>query len=84
MDTLLQFAGASGTGVFAVVTIALWVASIVLHIAFALAVYARAEGRDTVFVGPMLWALATLPGGPLVALAFWLIHMSSLSTHAKK
>lgn len=84
MDTLLQFTGSSATGAFAVLAVALWVASIVLHIAFALAVYAHATGRHTVFVGPLMWALATLLGGPLLALAYWLIHMSSLSTNGKQ
>ncbi len=84
METLQQFVGFQASGVFFIVAIVLWAASILLHIAFALAVYARAEGRDTVFVGPLMWALATLLGGPLVALAYWLIHMSSLSANAKK
>lgn len=84
MDNLLQFTGSSATGAFAVIAIALWVAGIILHIAFAIAVYAHATGRDTVFVGPLMWAFATLLCGPLLALAFWLIHMSSLSTSPKK
>lgn len=84
METLLQFLEPNGSRVFTVVAIAVWVAGILLNIAFALAVYARAEGRETEFVGPLMWALATLLGGPLVALAYWLIHMSSLSAGAKK
>lgn len=84
METLQQFVGVQASGVFFIVAIVLWAASIILHIAFALAVHAHATSRDTVFVGPLMWALATLLGGPLVALAYWLIHMSSLSASAKK
>lgn len=84
MNTLLQFVGPSGAEAFATLALVLWAAGILIHIVFALAVLAHAKGRDTVFVGPLMWALATLLGGPLVALAYWLIHMSSLSANAKK
>jgi len=73
-----------------VVVIVLLIAAVV-HIAFAVAVYSDANmialrvARDnpahktgTVFVGPLIWLLATLVGGIFTALAYWLMHHSTL------
>ncbi len=70
-------AGSSGQGILGVVSVGIWALGLLLHLAFALAVHANAHGRETTFVGPGLWALATLVGGPMVALACWLIDDST-------
>ena len=54
-----------------------------VHIVFALAVLSDAvtiqdKGQDMVFVSGKLWALATLFGGVLIAVAYWIIHHSTL------
>lgn len=51
----------------------------VVHIAFAIGVHAHARGRKTTFVAPWAWTLATLFGGPFVALAYWTMHVSRLA-----
>ena len=55
----------------------------IVHIVFAFAVATdgnrlRSFGVGTFFVGPGMWAFATLMGGVYVAVAYWLIHHSSL------
>jgi len=84
MDVLLQFAGSPGQGVIGVAFVCLWALGVIVHIAFALAVLASAHRKETTFVGPGMWALATLLGGPMVALAYWVINVSSLSAGAKR
>jgi hypothetical protein len=56
----------------------------IIHVAFAIGVYADAteqEGKQQTvwFGGAMLWGFATLMGGVFVAVAYWLLHHSSLS-----
>ena len=84
MDVSLKFSGSPGSGVFQVAVICLWALGVVVHIAFALAVLASARGKETTFVGPGMWCLATLLGGPLVALAYWLINVSSLAVGPRR
>ena len=84
MDVLLKFSGSPDSGLLGAAVICLWVLGLVIHVAFALAVLANARGRDTTFVGPGMWCLATLLGGPLVALAYWLINVSSLAAGPRK
>ena len=80
MGELVRLSGSTEvSGPLAALVIALWVIGVVIHVAFALGVMAHARDRTTVFVGPTLWWLATLLGGPLVALAYWLMHASSLA-----
>ncbi len=60
-----------------------WVAVAVVHVAFAVAVFRNASTRRAgrgrlVFVGPELWTLATLVGGPVAAVSYWLLHCSRL------
>lgn len=84
MEVLQQLAGSSGQGILGLVAVGLWALGLLVHIAFALAVHANAHGRETTFVGPGMWALATLLGGPLVALAYWLINVSSLAAGPRR
>jgi hypothetical protein len=61
------------------------VATAIVHIVFAVGVFAdatrmdRERGQGTRIVPGPMWAFATLLGGVLVAAAYWLIHHSSLS-----
>jgi hypothetical protein len=55
-----------------------WGIWFITNVAFAIAVARHARGRATAFVGRTLWVLATLLGGPTVALAYWLMNASSL------
>ncbi len=55
-----------------------WVLWIIVHIAFCIGVYQDAERRQTTFVGPGMWAFATLVGGVFVAIAYWVMHHSTL------
>jgi hypothetical protein len=56
----------------------------IVHTIFAFAVDRDARrltrgGGNLVFTGAFVWAGATLLGGPLVALAYWIIHRSALA-----
>jgi len=60
------------------------VPTFIVHSIFAFAVDSDARrltraGGSLVFTGPFVWAAATLLGGPLVALAYWIIHRSALA-----
>ena len=60
------------------------VPTFIVHTIFAFAVDGDARrltraGGSLVFTGPFVWAAATLLGGPLVALAYWIIHRSALA-----
>ena len=57
--------------------------TVLVHIAFSAAVFSDAQTikneRDSlVFAGPIIWSLAVLVGGVFAALAYWVIHHSSL------
>ena len=58
------------------------IVSIVIQVAFAIAVFADAgrlpNARRTVFVGPVIWFLATLFGGVFTAAMYWIMHHSML------
>lgn len=56
---------------------------LVVRVAFSVAVWHDAQivkrrGHRVVFVHPALWALATLLGGVFVAVAYWVVHHSTL------
>jgi hypothetical protein len=70
---------ASDVGPFILVIVVFWVLTAIVHVAFAFAVAVDSSahvssGRGTVFVGRFVWVVATLFGGPFVALAYWAMH----------
>lgn len=67
-----------------VIEVVWWAMLIIVHVSFAVAVFKNASalerqrGRATMGA-PIVWALATLMGGVLTALAYWFIHHSTLN-----
>lgn len=60
------------------------VGSILVHFAFSAAVFNDAQRLQKdydslVFVNSWLWSLAVLVGGVFVALAYWVIHHSTIA-----
>jgi hypothetical protein len=60
-----------------------WVILLAVHILFAIGVARDATaqkdaGRGTFFVEPAVWGLATLMGGLLTAVVYWVFHHSTL------
>jgi hypothetical protein len=88
MEELLRFVGlapiSAANPIMGMILLALLLLSIAIHVAFALGVRAHSVGRETLFVGSGFWSLATLLGGPLVALAYWIINASSLRPDGKQ
>lgn len=71
------------TELFILVSIVLWFCALVANILFAAGVARDArrmldEGREITLAPPLVWVLATLAGGVFVAVAYWLVHHSSL------
>jgi hypothetical protein len=70
-------------GVMAIATV---IVGIIVHIAFAAAVYSDAthmnadDGRKTYFVGELIWSLWVLVAGPFGAGLYWALHHSTLRT----
>jgi hypothetical protein len=67
------------------VAIAFGLAQFAINGALALAVARNVsrltrDGRDTVLVEPFVSPLVVLLGGPLVALAYWILHRSALAS----
>ena len=61
-----------------------WAILIIVHISFAVAVFKNASALERQRGGatlgaPIIWALATLMGGVVTVLAYWFIHLSTLS-----
>lgn len=57
--------------------------TILIHIAFSAATFndarqLRNKGEQLALVGPVLWSVAVLVGGVFVALAYWVMHHSTL------
>lgn len=60
--------------------------ALLVHLAFSAAVFNDAnrlqrEQGSTVLVNSWLWSLAVLVGGVFVALAYWVMHHSTLAKH---
>lgn len=68
-------------GPFMLVVVLGVIATLVIHVAFALAVLSDANtlGARTALVGSLIWALATLLGGVFVAAIYWALNRSVLS-----
>ncbi len=59
---------------------------LLVHLAFSAAVFNDAnrlqrEHGSLAFVNSWLWSLAVLVGGVFVALAYWVIHHSTIARH---
>ena len=65
------------------IAIGVSVITFIVHIAFAIAVFRDATNlsadRKPIFVGRIIWLLATLIGGVFVAAIYWLMHHSRLN-----
>lgn len=74
-----------GTEMLIYASIGVAVITALLNIMFALAVYIDAQklvhedDLKTVFVPGPVWAIATLFGGVLIAVGYWLVHRSSIA-----
>jgi hypothetical protein len=60
-----------------------WILMVIVHVLFAVSVYRDAgvlarTGVQPAFVGPGVWALATLSGGVFIAAVYWAMHHSTL------
>ena len=81
--TVLQNSELVG-GANAVAVSLVGILALIIHIAFAYAVWRDAKlmkrsfGRGTFLVNGLIWGLATLQGGVFVAGLYWVIHHSSL------
>jgi hypothetical protein len=62
-----------------------WIATAIVHIAFAISVLADAKQiRNTFLVKGYIWALATLLGGEFVVVIYWVIHHSNLRSQDRQ
>ena len=56
---------------------------IVIHICVAMAIFRDANNlpdhRKPIFMGPLIWFLATLLGGLFVGTIYWILHHSRLN-----
>ncbi|MFH5803649.1 hypothetical protein [Alienimonas sp. DA493] len=59
--------------------LATFVLTAVVHVMFTVGVWTATSGRRTELVPPWVWIAATLLGGPLVAAAYWVVHLSSIA-----
>ena len=76
-----QFNGVIGVPFLA---IAILVATLVVHFAFAMSVSKSChnrtlDSRTTNLVAPWLWILATLLGDPVMGCMYWIVNESSLN-----
>ena len=74
-DTASDVVGGLFGGIFVVFFMSI---AFIVQIAFCSGVYQDAKHRKTLFVGPRMWAFATLLGGVFTAVAYWAIHLSTL------
>jgi hypothetical protein len=78
-DTRIMIDGTTGYGVVG----AFWFVTIMIHIAFTIAVQRDAaalnrKGTGTIYVSPIVWSLSVLIGGVFLAAIYWIIHHSEL------
>ena len=84
MPNPMQFTSPASTGAIALfIWAAFVIITLVVHIAFAMAVSSDAtrsqeRGEGPVFVSPTIWMLATLLGGVVTAVLYWAVHHSTL------
>jgi hypothetical protein len=69
---------------FVLIAVIAGVLTLVVHVAFAGAVWSDANelqqgGKGPALVGPIIWTLATLVGGLVSAGIYWVMHHSTLS-----
>ena len=71
--------GSGPTGFF-VISLVIPILTALVHIVFAVAVYRDAKRLQTlIFLGPVLWCVATLVGGVMTVGIYWAIHHSRLN-----
>ncbi len=80
----MKFNLPSELGPVAIIVVgAFWLITIIIHIAFTIAVHRDAaalnrKGTGTLYVGPIVWSLSVLLGGVFLAAIYWVIHHSDL------
>jgi len=63
------------------------IATVIIHVAFALGVSRscqkrKSDGRSTQLVSPGVWIFTTLFGGPIIACLYWIVNESGLNREA--
>ncbi len=72
-------------GFFQAIIFAFWsfffvIVVAIVHISFAIGIYRDAKQRGSaIFVQAEIWLIATLLGGIIVTIAYWLMHHSRLN-----
>ena len=62
------------------IPIVIFIAQVLINIAFSAGVYVASKDRKTVLASRVIWSLATLFGGVFIAVAYWVVHHSNLSS----
>ena len=74
-----------GLGFFETIIVGFWgfffvIVVAIVHISFAIGIYRDAKQRGSaIFVQSEIWLIATLLGGIIVTIAYWLMHHSRLN-----
>ncbi len=74
-----------GIGFFETIILGFWsfffiIFVAIVHISFAIGIYRDAKQRGSaIFVQAEIWLIATLFGGIIVTVAYWLMHHSRLN-----
>lgn len=78
-QTTFDVSSNAGPGAAAFIAIVALVLTAIVHICFAMAVFADAGKLSRpALVGPVVWALATLLGGVVAAGIYWVMNRSTL------